>query len=100
LAWIFLTWRFWLAEWATVAAMTDRQEEPGIWAGRPISTGEFRATPDVSASTAQFQAFAENEAEPERPWNMAAPGRSVAKMALLIVVVAVVLAAIAILIVH
>jgi hypothetical protein len=64
-----------------------------------MSTGEFRATPDVSASTAQFQAFAEREAEPEPPWNMGVPGRSVAKMAMLVVVVAVVLAAIAILVV-
>jgi hypothetical protein len=64
-----------------------------------MSTGEFRATSDVSASTAQFQAFADSDAEPERPWNMAAPGRSVAKMAMLVVIVAVVLAAIAILVV-
>ena len=64
-----------------------------------MSTGEFRATPDVSASTAQFQAFADSDAEPEPPWNMAAPGRSVAKMAMLVVIVAVVLAAIAILVV-
>jgi hypothetical protein len=64
-----------------------------------MSTGEFRATPDVSASTAQFQAFAEREAEPERPWDMGVPGRSVAKMVTLVVVVAVVLAAIAILVV-
>jgi hypothetical protein len=85
---------------ATVAAMTDRHEETGTRAGRPITTGEFRAAPDVSASTAQFQAFAESKADPERPWEMAAPGRSVAKMATLIVVVAVVLAVIAILVVH
>jgi hypothetical protein len=61
-----------------------------------MNTGEFRATPDASASTAQFQAFAESEAEPGRPWDMGAPGRSVAKMALIVVIVAVVLAAIAI----
>jgi len=64
-----------------------------------MSTGEFRATPDVSASTAQFQAFAERDVEPERPWDMGVPGRSVAKMAMLVVIVAVVLAAIAILVV-
>jgi len=78
--------------------MTERHEDPAAPAGRPISTGEFRATPDVSASTAQFRAFAER-ADPETPWDMGVPGRSVAKMALLIVAVAVVLAAIAILIV-
>lgn len=49
-------------------------------------TGEFRAAPDVSASTAQFRAFAsglDNKAEqgrqggawPEQPWAGDAPGR-------------------------
>jgi hypothetical protein len=79
--------------------MTERHEDPRPGLGRPISTGEFRATPDVSATTAQFQAFADSDAEPERPWDMRVPGRSVAKMAMLVVVVAVVLAAIAILVV-
>ena len=83
--------------WATVAAMTERHEDAAT--GRRITTGEFRATPDVSASTAQFQAFAESDSEPERPWDMGAPGRNVAKIAMLVVVVAVVLAAIAILVV-
>jgi hypothetical protein len=82
----------------TVTAMTERHEESAPHAGRPITTGEFRATPDVSASTAQFRAFAEAEGGQERPWEMAAPGRSVAKMAMVIVIVAVVLAAIAILV--
>jgi hypothetical protein len=79
--------------------MTERHEDPAPHAGRPITTGEFRATPDASASTAQFRAFAEGESGQERPWEMAAPGRSVAKMAMVIVLVAVVLAAIAILVV-
>ena len=83
---------------ATVTAMTERHEDSVQRAGRPLSTGEFRATPDVSASTAQFQAFAEADGDQERPWEMAAPGRSVAKMAMIIVIVAVVLAAIAILV--
>jgi hypothetical protein len=78
--------------------MTERHENPAT-AGLPISTGEFRATPDVSASTAQFQAFAEDSSEPGRPWEMGAPGRSVARMALLILGVAVVLALVALLIV-
>jgi len=78
--------------------MTERHEDPAR-TGRTISTGEFRATPDVSANTAQFQAFADEEAEADRPWDMGVPGRSVAKMVTLIVVVAVVLAAIAILVV-
>ena len=65
--------------------MTERYEDPATRAGRPISTGEFRATPDASASTAQFRAFAETEGEPGRPWDMGAPGRNVAKMALIVV---------------
>lgn len=76
--------------------MTERYENPASRPGRPMNTGEFRATPDVSASTAQFRAFAESEAESGRPWDMGASGRSVAKMALIVVIVAVVLAAIAI----
>jgi hypothetical protein len=79
--------------------MTERYDDPRPGSGPSMSTGEFRATPDVSASTAQFQAFAESDAEPERPWDMGAPGRSVAKMAMLVVIAAVVLAAIAILVV-
>jgi hypothetical protein len=76
--------------------MTERYENPAAGPSRPMNTGEFRATPDVSASTAQFRAFAESEAEPNRPWDMGASGRSVTKMALIVVAVAVVLAAIAI----
>ena len=35
----------------------------------PSSTAEFRATPDISASTAQFQAFAAaHDDQPEQPW--------------------------------
>jgi hypothetical protein len=78
--------------------MTERHENP-VATGPSMSTGEFRAAPDVSASTAQFQAFAEDGSEPGRPWEMGAPGRSVARMALLIVGVAVVLALVALLVV-
>jgi hypothetical protein len=78
--------------------MTERHENPAA-TGRPITTGEFRATPDVSASTAQFRAFAEDSSDPGRPWEMAAPGRSVARMALLVVGVAIVLALVALLII-
>lgn len=42
------------------------------WSGRtelPKNTGEFRATPDLSASTAEFKAFARAyDNEPDRPW--------------------------------
>jgi hypothetical protein len=77
--------------------MTERHED-AVAEGR-MTTGEFRAAPDVSANTAQFEAFAKGEADPERPWDMGAPGRNVAKMTMLIVIVAVILAAIAILVV-
>lgn len=76
--------------------MSERYEDPHSSA---MSTGEFRAAPDISASTAQFRAFAESEAEPGKPWDVGAPGRNVAKMAAIVVAVAVVIAVIAILIV-
>lgn len=60
----------------------------------PRSTGEFRAAPDISASTAQFQAFArqsdnvgrpaDSGSWPEQPWPGEAPssgaGRSTAML--------------------
>jgi hypothetical protein len=79
--------------------MSERYEDPQQSAGRAMSTGEFRATPDVSASTAQFRAFADREADPGRPWDVGAPGRNVAKMAAVVVAVAVAIAIIAILVV-
>ena len=54
-------------------------------------------TPDGSASTAEFRAFASRagaEAE-QRPWSMRAPGRRVAYLVGAVIVVAVVLAIIA-----
>ena len=78
--------------------MSERHDDPAA-SGRPITTGEFRAAPDVSASTAQFRAFAEEGGDPGRPWEMGVPGRSVARMAMLVVGVAVILALIALLIV-
>jgi len=76
--------------------MTERHDDPAS-RGRPISTGEFRAAPDISASTAQFRAFAEDSAEPGRAWDMAArPGRSPARLTALIAGVVVVLAIIVI----
>ena len=54
----------------------------------PRTTGEFRATPDVSASTAEFKAFAANQDRdgaqrggtggvwPEQPWAGVAPPTS------------------------
>ena len=63
-----------------------------------MSTGEFRATPDVSASTAQFQAFAERSSDQAARWDMAAPARSPARLAILIAGGVVALAIIVILI--
>jgi hypothetical protein len=79
--------------------MSERYEDPHSSAGRAMSTGEFRAAPDISASTAQFRAFADGEADPGKPWDMGAPGRNVAKMAAIVIGVALVIAVIAILIV-
>jgi hypothetical protein len=62
-----------------------------------MSTGEFRAAPDLSASTAQFRAFAEDGTESAKVWDGAAPDRSPTRIAILIGAVIVVLAIIAIL---
>ena len=75
-------WRIWPAVSATVVAMTERDDHPATTAGRPITTGEFRATPDISASTAQFQAFAEGGTAAR---SGQVPGRSPARMATLVI---------------
>ena len=65
-----------------------------------MTTGEVRAAPDSSASTSQFRAFAGGRsADTEAPWDMKAPGRSVARLAGTVVLVAVVLAIIGIIVV-
>ncbi len=62
----------------------------------PAST-EDSAYADTSGSTAQFRAFASRAgAETESPWSMRAPGRKVALLAGLVVLVAVVLVIIAV----
>lgn len=70
----------------------------------PRNTGEFRARPDASASTAEFRAFARGQntetESSESPWAMSAPGRNVAKMAIIVVGVAVVLILIAVLVLN
>ena len=65
LSWISAEWRFWSVSWATVVAMTERHDDPA-GNGRRMTTGEFRAAPDISASTAQFRAFAEDKSEAAR----------------------------------
>jgi len=69
----------------------------GFSASTENSVGGYDApAPDNSRSTAEFRAFANRSGETEAPWNMRAPGRKVALLAVAVVVVAVVLAIIAI----
>ena len=56
-----------------------------------MTTGEFRAARDISASTAQFRAFAQDGSE-GGDWETSAPRRSPAKIAVLIALIIVVLA--------
>jgi hypothetical protein len=76
--------------------MTERYSEPPP-RGRRITTGEFRATPDISASTAQFKAFAGEQTEQTGQWAVDGPARSRARLGILILAVVVVVAIIAIL---
>jgi hypothetical protein len=62
-----------------------------------MSTGEFRSAPDVSANTAQFQAFAAQQGERTAQFQAIAAGRSPARLALLIGAVIVLVALIVIL---
>jgi hypothetical protein len=56
-----------------------------------MTTGEFRVAPDVSASTAQFQAFAEDRSGDTRTWDAAtAPARNPARIGMLVGAVVVV----------
>jgi hypothetical protein len=74
-------------------AMTERHDDT-VASSRPMTTGEFRAARDISASTAQFRAFAEDP-EFSRDPEVTAPGRSPAQVAVVIALVIVVLAVIA-----
>ena len=60
-----------------------------------MTTGEFRAAADISASTAQFRAFAEDRSEFASEPDLVAPGRSPAQIATVIALVIIVLAIIA-----
>ncbi len=75
--------------------MSEREVDPSAGAGVPITTGEFRASPDISASTAEFRAFADDD---DAPWTMRAPRRNVARLAAIVVGVAAVLIIIAVLV--
>jgi hypothetical protein len=49
--------------------MPERDLDPPDDAEFPRTTGEFRARPDISASTAQFRAFAAGQdADADRRW--------------------------------
>jgi hypothetical protein len=76
--------------------MPQRDDDQAAGSRRPLTTGEFRAAPDVSANTAQFRAFANNQNGTEAPWEMKAPGRNIGRLAAIIVLVAVVLVLLAI----
>jgi hypothetical protein len=77
-------------------AMTEPYSEPPP-RGRRFTTGEFRATPDASASTAQFKAFAAEQGDQTGQWDRDAPARSRTRLGILILAVVVVVAIIAIL---
>jgi hypothetical protein len=77
--------------------MTEPISEPPP-RDRRMTTGEFRATPDISASTAQFQAFAASQGEQTGQWAAAtAPSRNPTRLALLILAVVAVVVIIAVL---
>jgi hypothetical protein len=77
-------------------AMTERYSEPPP-RDRRLTTGEFRATPDISASTAQFKAFAAQQGDQTGQWDMATQARGRTRLGILILAVVVVVAIIAIL---
>jgi hypothetical protein len=77
-------------------AMTEPYSEPPP-RGRRLTTGEFRATPDISASTAQFKAFAAEQGDQTGQWERATQARSRTRLAIMILAVVIVVAIIAIL---
>ncbi len=84
--------------------MSERETDPRgtgtpAGSGLPANTGEFRATPDISASTAQFRAFAASQdGDGGHPWSMRARARNVAALAGVIAAVVVVLIVLAFLV--
>ena len=77
--------------------MSELHDDPR--AGRSLSTGEFRATPDVSANTAQFQAFASAN-EPERAWDSGPASRNGTKIALIVIGIVILAVIIVVVAVH
>ena len=64
------------------------------------AAAEDSAFADTSRSTAEFRAFASRGAEAQSPWNMRAPGRKIALLAGIIIVVAIVLVVIAVVVLN
>lgn len=72
--------------------MPERDPDPQASADLPTTTGEFRARPDISASTAQFRAFASSPgSDTDTRWTDGQPARSTGRIALIAGVVVVVL---------
>jgi hypothetical protein len=72
--------------------MPERDPDPQASAELPTTTGEFRARPDISASTAQFRAFAGSAgSDTDAGWAEGRPARSNARVALIAGIVVVVL---------
>jgi hypothetical protein len=81
--------------------MSEREQDPFASAGRPMNTGEFRAMPDVSASTAQFRAFADGrEPDPAASWDAPAKRRNTGRLALIAILAVVVIVIIAFLVIR
>ncbi|HEY2549411.1 MAG TPA: hypothetical protein VGI64_02410 [Streptosporangiaceae bacterium] len=69
--------------------MPERDPDPQASADLPTTTGEFRARPDISASTAQFRAFASG-AEGDTGWSATRKASSTSRIAVIGGIVAVV----------
>jgi hypothetical protein len=89
-----------------VIAMSDRDTDFSASIENSVgpqnsATAQNSAITDSSRSTAEFRAFVSQPGgSAETPWNMRAPGRKVALLAVSVIVVAIVLAVVAIAIVN
>jgi hypothetical protein len=72
--------------------MSERDTDTPPGADFPRNTGEFRARPDISASTAEFRAFAAGGAEAERAGGRTRLALTVAVVAAVVIVIVLILA--------
>jgi hypothetical protein len=72
--------------------MSERDTDTPPGADFPRNTGEFRARPDISASTAEFRAFAAGGAEAERAGGRTRLAVTVAVVAAVVIVIVLILA--------